>query len=378
MRPPARTADVEAATTGGGHAHRWAPADPAPRRTDDGTPERFEPAQMRGELVAAEHLVRYHWALPLVRGAHVLDAGCGAAYGAALLAEAASSVVGVDIADAVLESARPGMPGNVELVTADLHSLPQPDGTFDVVVCFEAIEHVPDPEPVLDELRRVLRPGGLLVLSTPNRDHYPAGNAHHHFEFTPAELSVALTSRFEYVRLHRQHDYIASAIFDDDAFAQDSGLVELPAAVKVVSGIPGAETYTLALASDGSLPDAANAAAFTGDVEVRRWLDIYQQQQAVLHQQLLHINDLQARLRGHDELGRRLAEVEAELAAPPRLLAAEAELERLRHDLGMARTTVADILGSTSWRVAAPVRWLGQWRGRRRRGGGTAYPDEPR
>src|SRR4051794_26999689 len=73
----------------------------------DGTPGRFVPAEMRGELVEVEHLARYAWATALASGLRVLDAGCGLGYGAAMLAEAgAESVAAVDVAAEIVDVAR--------------------------------------------------------------------------------------------------------------------------------------------------------------------------------------------------------------------------------------------------------------------------------
>src|SRR5947209_13622457 len=107
--------------------------------------ERFVPDQDRGRLIEAEHLARYLWAAQLASGRRVLDAGCGTAYGCRLLAEAgASDVVGVDLAEPVLDAVREQMPSGVTLERADLRELPFPAGGFDLVVCFEVIEHLAD------------------------------------------------------------------------------------------------------------------------------------------------------------------------------------------------------------------------------------------
>src|SRR5436190_6144262 len=192
--------------------------------TVGGVPERFDPVEMRGDLVEAEHRTRYAWAAQVVSGKRVLDAGCGVGYGSSMLAEAGSAeVVGVDVAEAVLEVARMRMPANVELRTGDVRKLAFDDASFDVVVCFEVIEHIDRRDAMLGELRRVLAPGGVLLVSSPNRDVYVPGNPHHVFEYTPDELRDALAERFENVALWRQHDWIASAMLGDDALAADDG-----------------------------------------------------------------------------------------------------------------------------------------------------------
>jgi ubiquinone/menaquinone biosynthesis C-methylase UbiE len=131
-----------------------------------GVPERFSPDDMAGQLLEAEHLARYRWAASIASGKKVLDAGCGTAYGSAMLGRAgATSVVGVDIAESVLQSVRGDMPDNVELTVGDLSKLELEDDTFDLVVCFEVIEHFEDPQTVLDNLAR--RPTGCC--SSPRR-----------------------------------------------------------------------------------------------------------------------------------------------------------------------------------------------------------------
>jgi ubiquinone/menaquinone biosynthesis C-methylase UbiE len=78
----------------------------------------------------------------------------------------------------------------VEYSVADLLGLPLPGETFDVVICFDAIEHVAERGAVLDELKRVVRSEGFLLLSSPNRDVY----LHHVYEYTPEEPRADLAS----------------------------------------------------------------------------------------------------------------------------------------------------------------------------------------
>jgi SAM-dependent methyltransferase len=233
-------------------------------------PERFDPKAMHGSLMEAEHLARYWWAASLVSGRRVLDAGCGTAYGSEILARAgASEVVGVDADPAAVKEARASTAG-VTLEVADARDLPHPDGSFDVAVCFEVIEHVDDPETILDELRRVLGRDGLLVVSSPNRDVYPPGNPHHRHEFTPDELADALSARFEHVRLVRQHDWLGSGVVEDGDFGATDGAFDAVVR-KAVEAAPGEELYTLALASGAELPAAEPLVVLTETADAKWW-----------------------------------------------------------------------------------------------------------
>src|SRR5689334_16675248 len=130
--------------------------------TREDVPERFVPDEMRGQLIEAEHVARYVWASSIASGRRVLDAGCGVGYGTAILAGAgAASARGVDVAEGVLEAVRAQMPAAVELDVGDVGDLPYGDASFDLVVCFEVIEHVSDQAAALDEIARVLGPGGV-------------------------------------------------------------------------------------------------------------------------------------------------------------------------------------------------------------------------
>ena len=131
---------------------------------------------MHGQLIEAEHIARYNWAASLARGKRVLDAGCGSGYGSELLHRGgAAEVVAVDVSPEVIEAVAANAADGVVCEVADIAALPYPEASFDLVVCFEAIEHVEEPDAVLDQFARVLRPDGLLVISSPNRAHYMPG-----------------------------------------------------------------------------------------------------------------------------------------------------------------------------------------------------------
>ena len=340
-------------------------------------PERFDPATMQGEIIQAEHLARYRWASPIALGRRVLDAGCGTAYGSMLLAEAgASEVVGMDRAPEVLDSVRAEMPDTVVLEEGDVTSLPYEDGRFDLVVCFEVIEHLDDPSRALDEFRRVLSPEGILAVSSPNRDVYPPGNPHHVHEFTPPELEGELSRRFAFVKLDRQHTWITSGVLDDARYriGDDGDLGPGLSIHKLEGDEPGAELYTVALAGQSELPETAPMFELAAPVELRKWDDLWHEQAKLLfdHEQAFADNaTYQAQLQSeiHD-LRVQLTRAEAELARMPALDVQLGELVRVNDGLlalnnelaqrQVAFEELADrytvVIESTSWKLTRPLR----------------------
>ena len=225
------------------------------------TGERLVPELQHGELVHAEHLVRYLVASELARDRRVLDAACGEGYGTALLAGAgASSATGVDLDEATIAHAR-SRHSAPEFIVGDVGDLPFDDASFDLIVCFETIEHVPDPGRALAELQRVSAPDGLLLVSTPNKHQYLVENEYHEREFFHEEFVELLTARFARVELLLQHNWLASAVLPVSAAADRSGELDHELAFHKLTGLePGQELYTLALCGRGELPQLRGAA----------------------------------------------------------------------------------------------------------------------
>jgi SAM-dependent methyltransferase len=223
---------------------------------------------MGGKLIEAEHQARYRLAVDLVPGRRVLDAGCGVGWGSELLRlSGAMSVVGVDISEEALADARRRAP-ECEFVPGDLAKLPFPDHEFDVIVCMEALEHADDTAGALDQLARVLRPGGVLLVSSPNPGVYEAGNPFHLHELTADELHHELAARFPHTRLLRQFRLLASAVLaDGDRMAAALEAVELHG-LSVAPLAPGTETFSVVVASDAELPELPAWAAFAPSTEL--------------------------------------------------------------------------------------------------------------
>ena len=143
------------------------------------------------------HEVVYLRCADICAGRDVLEAGCGEGYGADLIASVARRVVAVDYDAATVAHVRSRYP-RVQVVAANLASLPVPDSSMDVVVNFQVIEHLWDQPQFITECLRVLRPGGLLMMSTPNRITFTPGsdtpvNPFHTRELNAAELRELLT-----------------------------------------------------------------------------------------------------------------------------------------------------------------------------------------
>jgi SAM-dependent methyltransferase len=128
-------------------------------------PERLEYDSTRKDHTQREHVERYKWAAERVSG-QVLDAACGSGYGSALLS-ANAKVTAVDRDPAAVAQTLAAAP-RATAVQVDLPLLPFADASFDFVVSFETVEHVPDDRALLREFRRVLKPSGGLLISTPN------------------------------------------------------------------------------------------------------------------------------------------------------------------------------------------------------------------
>lgn len=311
--------------------------------------ERFVPGSDSGKLIEAQHLARYLWACALAPRRRVLDAGCGVGYGTAMLAEAgARQAIGLDLsADAVRAGEAAGA-GGASFVTGDVHALPFDDGAFDLVVCFEVIEHVDRQDDVIAELARVLAPDGILALSSPNRDVYVPGNPHHLHEYVPEELRAALERLFAHVDLRRQHDWMTSAVLDDGQVAVDAVDQKLDVRVaKAFAEQAGSEPYTIALASRQPLPRVSATAVLGAPAEVRSWLE----ELTRLRNELGLSEHMVAALTDERDRARAdvatLQEIEARLREDSRALAA---------DLERVRTALRDVHGSVSWRLTRPLR----------------------
>ena len=206
------------------------------------TGERYTPDV--GDQIQHEHFHRYLLALRFCAGRRVVDVACGEGYGAALLAQVADEVVGVDSSAEAVEHASKTY-GSTKLVfrAADATSIPVEDGFADVVVSFETIEHLADQPAFVAEVARILRPDGMLVLSTPDRSAALEGaepNPFHVHELDRDELTALLERRFARVVVGGQRSDRGSSIAFSGSAARDVLRPRRPRQLRGVRGAPGA------------------------------------------------------------------------------------------------------------------------------------------
>lgn len=220
----------------------------------DFTGERFV-SGAGGVRVAVEHLHRYHLAKEFVSGKSVVDIGSGSGYGSQIL-EGFSDYVGIDIDKQSVDFSNEKY-GSESLIyiQGDATNIPLENEIADVVVSFETLEHVNHPELIVQEARRILKPNGLFIFSTPDRDNYNPSlfepNPFHVHEMNQSEILELFQGKFENVKLYSQSIIQSSLISSNDfpsRVISDESVVEM-----IKSAAPPA-TYWLGVASSTDLP----------------------------------------------------------------------------------------------------------------------------
>lgn len=249
------------------------------------TGERYLP-EVGGDL-RAEHLHRYLFALQYCADKAVLDVACGEGYGSALLAQTARTVVGVDIAEDVVKHASSCYgDAQISFAVGDCQNIPLPDHSVDVVVCFETIEHVADQSRAIAEMKRVLRPDGAIIMSTPDANSddgaWHEGNPYHVHEMSNQEFAETLRANFRHAWIAGQSAVHGSVILEGSSSAEVFTAQDEHAFARREGAF--AASYQIAVASDQE-PRAPQVSLLMDPV----------QQQAILKQFDWAVSQMRAR-----------------------------------------------------------------------------------
>jgi ubiquinone/menaquinone biosynthesis C-methylase UbiE len=179
--------------------------------------ERLSATRWMPPWVRAQHAERFRWAAALTAGNVVADVACGEGLGAReMAAGGAARVDGFDSSSkAIVAASRAMSDRRLAFCVADATRLPVRDGTYDILVSFETIEHIDDDRRFLAEAARVLKPAGRFVCSTPNRRLLDPGtkitnqpfNPFHVREYTQGELEGLLREFFASIAWFGQSQY---------------------------------------------------------------------------------------------------------------------------------------------------------------------------
>ena len=225
------------------------------------TGERYLPRIGGG--IELEHRHRYAVACQLAAGKRVLDIASGEGYGSNTLAEVAGHVTGVDISQEAVTFARSKYRRpNLEFKVGSCAQIPLDDHSVDVVVSFETIEHHTQHHEMMREIKRVLAPGGILIISSPDKLEYSDrtgyNNPFHVQELYRDEFTGLLNQYFQSHFLMGQRVIYGSAIISEGVSSQFLSAASTEDQAKLVPDLQHA-VYLLAVASDSTLPCALSS-----------------------------------------------------------------------------------------------------------------------
>jgi ubiquinone/menaquinone biosynthesis C-methylase UbiE len=213
----------------------------------------------RFTLSAVEHLHRYALAADICHGMEVLDIASGEGYGSNLLSRKARRVIGVDLSKDATEQAKAKYSHpNLSYIQGAAEAIPLDDASVDAVVSFETLEHHDKHEEMLAEIKRVLRPDGVLIISTPDKLFYSDipqyTNEFHVRELYLDEFRALIQRHFHRHRLLSQGPTFGTIIAPGDdwgSFSYYGGDFQTCDSVQRLTHTE----YNIGIASDGDLPE---------------------------------------------------------------------------------------------------------------------------
>lgn len=222
----------------------------------------------------SEHLHRYAIALEYVTGKKVLDIACGEGYGSNLLAEKAQEVAGVDVsAEVIQEAANKYVRNNLRFWEGSAGSIPVESSYYDVVVSFETIEHHDRHDEMMQEIKRVLKPDGILIISSPDKENYSDKtgykNPFHVKELYQKEFESLIGRYFKESRFFFQKFVRGSLVFPAKGSESTGGWKMYAGAYNAIEEVDIDALYSISIASDSDLA-SIKMSFFDGEDVVKR------------------------------------------------------------------------------------------------------------
>ncbi len=373
------------------------------------TGERFTP-EVTGDI-ELEHLHRYIMAQRFASDKTVLDIACGEGYGSCLLANVAKHVIGVDISeDAVNHASRKYCKGNLEFKVGNCAKIPLRDNSVELVVSYETIEHHDQHEAMMAEIRRVLKPDGVVIISSPDKHEFSDvpnyRNPFHVKELYRQDFEKLMATHFKHVALFGQRVVYGSGLFLENIPGDFVSYNAADAFSSSHHSCPGVwrPLYLIAIASDENLP--ATTSSFldqpilesnivrSRDAQITNLYQVLSEREqhttnlsqivaaresevADLKQHAINLSQIVAAresevadLKQHAaNLSQIVAACESEVANLQKSLAEREEqirnlqriaerAEFLEGQLKDAKIKIDEFLSSTSWRITEPLRIL--------------------
>ncbi len=316
------------------------------------TGERYV-ASVGGEI-EFEHTHRYLFAMSFAEGATVLDIASGEGYGSALIGSVARRVVGIDIDEHSVAHAKSKYKNdNLSFIRGDCTTIPLSSESIDLVVSFETLEHIIDHMKFFNEISRILKPSGVLVISTPDRVPYNemngSPNPYHLKELDRAEFKLLLNRHFKSVQLLGQC-YLEGSLIDPlkGGGSEDAEIKSKKRWVRYIEEPIRARKrlarsiYLIGVASKQPLPKGPANLLTTTPSRQPRWQAI---QQAQISEQatIQEVHQLRATLAAVEEQQRSLSEIVSDR---------DAAADTMRADIEQRATTEAVLRADIEQRAA--------------------------
>jgi len=224
-----------------------------------------------------EHLHRYGIVMPFIENKTVLDIACGEGYGSKLLSSKALKVIGVDIDPETIENAiNKYKASNLTFIQGSADKIPAEDAFVDVIVSFETIEHHDKHNEMMNEIKRVLKPGGILIISSPEKTGEISFNEFHVKELTRREFTELIAANFKFYKLYNQKIVYGSLItpVENDGHARFEYQEGNFQQINIYNDVPYA-TFNICIATDQSEIDLPLSFFDGNDILVQNLLSPY-------------------------------------------------------------------------------------------------------